>query len=268
MFTKVRQIRAFEGIIRQVEEAILEGNLAVGDRLPSERDLQRMLDVSRNTLRESLRVLEQKGLIEVRRGNRGGVFVKEITSAPMAENFGLFVQSQRIGLEQISEFRQDLEGLVTRRAAMRADSRRMKGIYRLLEKAEELARQGAARWDEFMQVDREIHLGLALLAGNPLHHLCLESVHINLHGHQIQAYLPRDAETNLDTLRELREIVEAVAQGDGDRAERLARAHVARAARKMQRISARQARRATPAAVLRLPQSAGSQAKPGGRSRP
>jgi GntR family transcriptional repressor for pyruvate dehydrogenase complex len=57
MFTKVRQVRAFESIIQQVETAILQGSLTAGDRLPSERELQEMLEVSRNTLRESLRVL-------------------------------------------------------------------------------------------------------------------------------------------------------------------------------------------------------------------
>jgi DNA-binding FadR family transcriptional regulator len=59
MFTKVRQVRAFESVIQQMEAAILHGSLAVGDRLPSERELQGLMDVSRNTLRESLRVLEQ-----------------------------------------------------------------------------------------------------------------------------------------------------------------------------------------------------------------
>ena len=66
MFTKVRQVRAFESVIQQVESAILQGRYAAGDRLPAERELQGLLDVSRNTLRESLRVLEQKGLVEIR----------------------------------------------------------------------------------------------------------------------------------------------------------------------------------------------------------
>ena len=78
MFTKVRQVRAFESVIQQMEAVILQGSFSVGDRLPSERELQGLMDVSRNTLRESLRVLEQKGLVEIRKGHRGGIFVKEI----------------------------------------------------------------------------------------------------------------------------------------------------------------------------------------------
>jgi DNA-binding FadR family transcriptional regulator len=238
MFTKVRQVRAFESIIQQVETAILQGSLTAGDRLPPERELQEMLEVSRNTLRESLRVLEQKGLIEIRQGNRGGIFVKEINADSMTDSLGLFVQSQRITMEQISEFRQDLEGLVTRRAALRADSKTMGDVDRLLKKAEELAQKGPSQWEAFMQADKEIHLALARLAGNPLHHFFLETVHTNLHRYHINAYLPRDEQTITTTLRELKGIVKAVSRGNAERAERLAREHVQRATESMKQATA------------------------------
>lgn len=244
MFTKVRQVRAFESIIRQVEDAILQGRFSAGDRLPPERELQALLDVSRNTLRESLRVLEQKGLVEIRKGNRGGIFVKELNADSMAESLGLFVQSQRITLEQISEFRQDLEGLVTHRAARRADARGMDDVNRRLATAEHLAGQGAARWEAFMQADREIHLSLARLAGNPLHHFFLETVHTHFHRHHINAYLPRDEETIRVTLAELKAIVEAVSRGEAERAEALAREHVRRATESMQQASAGEMKKA------------------------
>ncbi|MBI5581249.1 MAG: FadR family transcriptional regulator [Deltaproteobacteria bacterium] len=238
MFTKVRQVRAFESVIHQMEAAILQGRLSAGDRLPSERELQVLMDVSRNTLRESLRVLEQKGLVEIRKGHRGGIFVKEINADSMIESLGLFVRSRRITMEEISEFRQDLEGLLTRRAALRAGSKNMGELKRLLKQAADLAQSGAAKWDEFMQVDREIHLALARIAGNPLHHFFLETVHSNFHRYHISAYLPRDEETIQTTLAELKEIVTAVSRGDAERAESLARGHVHRATTVMQQRSA------------------------------
>ncbi|MCU0560359.1 MAG: FCD domain-containing protein [Desulfobacterales bacterium] len=238
MFSKVRQVRAFESIIVQVQNAILQGRLAVGQRLPSERELQGLLDVSRNTLRESLRVLEQKGLVEIRKGHRGGIFVKELNSDSMTETLALFVQSQRIRMGEISEFRQDLEGLVTRRAALRADARNTGELRRLLKRAQTLAARGAAQWDAFMQVDKEIHLALAVVGGNPLHRFFLETVHNNLHRYHINAYLPRTAKTIRDTLAELEQIVAAVLAADAERAERLARAHVRRATAAMEKSSA------------------------------
>ncbi len=238
MFTKVRQIRAFESVIQQMEAAILHGSLSVGDRLPSERELQTLMDVSRNTLRESLRVLEQKGLVEIRKGHRGGIFVKEINADSMAESLGIFVQSQRITMEEISEFRQDLEGLMTRRAALRGGSKNMGELKRLLKQAVDLAESGVAKWDEFMQVDKEIHLAIARIAGNPLHHFFLETVHSNFHRYHITAYLPRDEETIQTTLAELKDIVAAVTRGEAERAETLAQEHVRRATTAMKKHSA------------------------------
>lgn len=244
MFTKVRQVRAFESVIQQVENAILQGQFEAGDRLPSERALQELLDVSRNTLRESLRVLEQKGLVEIRKGQRGGIFVKPLNADCMAESLGFFVQSQRITMEQISEFRQDLEGLVTRRAARQVKFNRMDDVDRLVAKAEALAQKGPARWDAFMQADKDIHLALARLAGNPLHGFFLETVHANLHRYHIHAYLPRDEETIQTTLAELKAIVLAVSRGDAERAEALARQHVQRATEIMKQAARRRTRRA------------------------
>jgi len=238
MFTKVRQVRAFESVIEQMEAAILQGGLCVGDRLPSERELQGLMDVSRNTLRESLRVLEQKGLVEIRKGHRGGIFVKEINADSMTESLGLFVQSQRITMEEISEFRQDLEGLLTRRAALRVRSENRSELKRLLQQAAGLAESGVAQWDAFMQADKEIHLALARIAGNPLHHFFLETVHSNFHRYHISAYLPRDEETIQTTLAELKGIVTAVSRGDAERAEALAREHVHRATTVMKQRSA------------------------------
>jgi GntR family transcriptional regulator, transcriptional repressor for pyruvate dehydrogenase complex len=234
MFTKVRQVRAFESVIRQVESAILQGRYAAGDRLPAERELQGLLDVSRNTLRESLRVLEQKGLVEIRKGNRGGIFVKEPNADSMTESLGLFVQSQRISMEQISEFRQDLEGLVTRRAALAARAGDTGEVRRLLDEAGRCAGEGVARWEEFMRIDRDIHLALARLAGNPLHHFFLETVHTNFHRYHITTFLPRTEDTIRRTLGELADIVAAVCRGRAVPAERLAREHVRRATDIMQ----------------------------------
>lgn len=265
MFTKVRQVRAFESVIQQMEAAILHGSLSVGDRLPSERELQGLMDISRNTLRESLRVLEQKGLVEIRKGHRGGIFVKEINADSMTESLGLFVQSQRITMEEISEFRQDLEGLLTRRAALRAGSKNTGELKRLLKQAMELAEAGVAHWDAFMRVDRDIHLAIARIAGNPLHHFFLETVHSNFHRYHISAYLPRDEETIQTTLAELKGIVTAVSRGNAERAETLAREHVQRATTAMQQRSAAGGR-ALPAVrvpVTRRAPSSSRMRKPG-----
>jgi len=231
--TKINKVRASIQVMQQIEEAILQGTLAVGGRLPSERELQVKLEVSRNTLRESLRVLEQKGLVEIRKGRLGGIYIKEVNAGPMTESLSLFVQSHRITMDDISGFRQDLEGLVARRAAAKADLKMVQVLDRLLQKAGTLAEQGPISWSEFMEADKEIHLAIAAMGGNPLHHYFLQTVHDNLHHYSITAYLPRDKKMIDTTLEELKGIIDAISRHDEKSAETLAREHVARATRIM-----------------------------------
>ncbi len=72
MFQKAKQNRIFQDVVDQIQEAILQGRLKAGNKLPSERELQEIFQTSRGTLREALRVLEQKGLITIKTGVSGG----------------------------------------------------------------------------------------------------------------------------------------------------------------------------------------------------
>ena len=96
-----------------------------------------------------------------------------------------------------------------------------------------------------MRIDRDIHLALARLAGNPLHHFFLETVHTNFHRYHITTFLPRTADTIRRTLSELADIVAAVCRGRAEQAERLAREHVRRATDIMQQAGRSAARPAS-----------------------
>jgi GntR family transcriptional regulator, transcriptional repressor for pyruvate dehydrogenase complex len=71
----IRATRTFEAAIEHLTEAIERAGLRSGDRLPNEGALAAELGISKPTLRQALRVLELSGLVEVRRGKAGGVFV-------------------------------------------------------------------------------------------------------------------------------------------------------------------------------------------------
>ena len=68
MFQAAKQTKVFQDVVEQIQEAILDGRLTAGQTLPAERELKEMLSISRGTLREALRVLEHKGLIEIKLG--------------------------------------------------------------------------------------------------------------------------------------------------------------------------------------------------------
>jgi GntR family transcriptional repressor for pyruvate dehydrogenase complex len=91
LFTRVGHGKMAGEVVQQVETLVLEGVLRPGDRLPAERDLARMLDVSRPTLRQALAELEQEGLLEARQG--GGTFIAPVMRSVFAEPIiGLFAE--------------------------------------------------------------------------------------------------------------------------------------------------------------------------------
>ena len=105
MFRQARQSRIFEDVIDQIQEAILTGELSVGDKLPAERNLKEMFRTSRGTLREALRVLEQKGLITIKTGTNGGAIVKCPTTDQITESLTLLLRYEKVSLRDLAEFR-------------------------------------------------------------------------------------------------------------------------------------------------------------------
>src|SRR3954453_389215 len=75
MFEPARTRRTFEEAAEQIAHKVRTGELRVGDKLPGERALAVQMEISRPTLREAVRILVDAGLLEVRRGPGGGMFV-------------------------------------------------------------------------------------------------------------------------------------------------------------------------------------------------
>ena len=75
-FEPIQTTRTFEAAIESIVEGIEGARLRRGDQLPSEGDLARELGISKPTLRQALRVLERAGLLTVRQGKGGGIFVQ------------------------------------------------------------------------------------------------------------------------------------------------------------------------------------------------
>ena len=70
IFSKIRNEKVADAVVRHIEDLIVEGVLRPGDRLPAERELAKLLDVSRPSLRDAIKVLEERGLLITRRGRR------------------------------------------------------------------------------------------------------------------------------------------------------------------------------------------------------
>lgn len=112
--TGLSRRRASEQIFANLQNRILTGEFARGDRLPTERELAGEFSVSVNTVRESIRALSLMGMVDVRHGT--GAFVTGSTSALVGQSVGLLLRFERTGLADVVR----LAGVLHRYAAARA----------------------------------------------------------------------------------------------------------------------------------------------------
>ena len=227
MLEKASHSSLVEGVIEQIEKAIVDRTFEPGERLPSPQDLQESLGISRGTLREALRVLEQKGLIEIKPGVGGGAVVKAVTTEQMSQGLALLIRYQRVSLNHIAEFRESVEGSVAALAADRSTKKDIERLKGLLKEAHKHLEEGASHWDAFIQIDEQLHLALAHITDNPLYISIERTVHENIHRYYTK-FLPWKETVMRENYQDLCDIVAAVEERDGARARTLAQRHVHR----------------------------------------
>jgi GntR family transcriptional regulator, transcriptional repressor for pyruvate dehydrogenase complex len=234
MFQTARQTKVFQDVVTQIQEAILEGRLKAGDTLPAERQLKDMFNISRGTLREALRVLEQKGLIEIKPGVGGGSVVKDVNADQVSESLALLIRSQKVSLNHLAEFREDVEGIVAAHAAKRCTEADILQLKELLNEARKCIDQGTSQRDAFIEIDKQIHMTLAVVAHNPIYISVLHSVHENIHRYY-ERYLSMEERELKENYQDLCDLVNTVGKGQADKARELARDHVRRFNRYMKK---------------------------------
>ncbi|BBX25314.1 FadR/GntR family transcriptional regulator [Mycolicibacterium alvei] len=165
----VRQIAAHELVVDQMRRALELGQFRPGDRLPSERELSDILDVSRTTVRAAVAVLEQEGLITVRRGRGGGftVHAPKYDSAQMRRE----LRSNKRAIRDAFDYRAVVEIGVTRLAAERRRATDVTALRRLLRSMDSALQigmndQSAQHTTDFQTLDSAFHLGIAQAAQN------------------------------------------------------------------------------------------------------
>lgn len=117
LFTPTKKERISNLIIRQIRSAVVEGKLKPGDPLPPEKELMAQFGVSKHTLREALRALEEMGLIVIKRGAGGGPVVSKMDWATARDSFADFLRFQDFSLSNLSEVRAIIEPYIARKAA-------------------------------------------------------------------------------------------------------------------------------------------------------
>jgi GntR family transcriptional repressor for pyruvate dehydrogenase complex len=127
----VRSTRIYEEIVRQIRVLIGEGQLKSGDRLPPERDLAERFQVSRTSVREAMRALESRGLVEIRPGE--GAFVRRVSVEALVEPLALVILAHRESIADLYEARRLLEPPIAGLAATRATADEVAEMGRILD---------------------------------------------------------------------------------------------------------------------------------------
>jgi len=156
----VRSTRIYEEIVRQVKQLIGEGRLKSGDRLPPERDLAEKFMVSRTSVREALRALQSRGLIEIRAGE--GAFIRDVSVETLIEPLALVILPHREAVGELFEARRLLEPAIAALAARRATREEIQEMERILE---DQAKEVAAGRTGMLQ-DGALHAAIANSAHN------------------------------------------------------------------------------------------------------
>ncbi|MEH0020974.1 MAG: FadR/GntR family transcriptional regulator [Desulfobacter sp.] len=230
MFKKAKQSRVFQDVVEQIQDAILSGKLEPGTRLPAERELKDMFNTSRGTLREALRVLEQKGLIEIKLGVAGGAIVKQMDAEPIMQSLALLIRSGEVSLDHLAEFRIKIEGSIVELAAQRATDEDISTMEEMLATARQHFEQGD--WESFLKTDEAMHSYIGTMSRNPMFQFLQQSVHDNIHNYY-EYYLPMNHDRTLENLTDFEKIIAAIKARDGHTAATLIMDHVTRFNRKM-----------------------------------
>ncbi len=162
MYKIVRSSRLYEQIVQQVEESIHKGALKAGDQLPPERELAEQFGVSRTAVREAVKALREKGLVEAYPGR--GTFITDGSSYTIRQSLDRMMRSGHEGFTSLAEVREILEPEIAALATTRAAEEDIAAM------REQVAAMDAAKGDPeaYIEADLDFHLALAEAADNAI----------------------------------------------------------------------------------------------------
>lgn len=222
MLRPVRAGNAFEETVERLLTAIRLGLVGPGEKFPAERDLAAQLGVSRLTLREALRSLQQAGFVESRRGRFGGTFVMASPPAPGRAELLRQLREDGARLDDVLTFRMAVETGAAQLLAQAVAGPIPPAAAEVL--PARLAALAAAGPQDYRRQDTLFHLAIAELTGSQL--LAAACADARMRTNDLLNAIPV-LPRNIDhTAAQHTAIVAAILSGDPDRARRAVAEHL------------------------------------------
>lgn len=206
----VRRERLHETIVSQLESLVSSGHLTLGDRLPPERVLAEELGVSRNSVREAIRILESRGTLTAQQGR--GVFISAPAPGGPEESPPLADRKTPVTFAQLIEVREALECQAATDAALFATPEQTDALERSLVAFECFLLGG----EDAVGADAEFHSMLAEASGNPYLAFSIRRAIHESHGRR--RFVIGDLSLGLSILRQHGEVYRAIRDRDPERA--------------------------------------------------
>jgi GntR family transcriptional repressor for pyruvate dehydrogenase complex len=207
-------------VVNEIQRVIMSGQLEPGMKLLPERELADELGVSRTVIREAVRILVAKGLLETKPGV--GTLVRQVTSDQIVEPLSLLLQAQEegISIEHLHQVRHMLEVEIAGLAAMQAteeDIAELQTVLAEMESVTDIPESFAAR-------DADFHRGLAKTTHNPLLIILLDSIRDLME--EVRLLVTRHPDLRKKVMPDHRRILDRVAAKDLDGARQAMEEHL------------------------------------------
>jgi len=219
VYKLVRTSRLYEQIVQQIEESIVKGDLTPGDQLPAERDLAQRFGVSRTAVREAVKALREKGLVEAYSGR--GTFITDGTTQAVRQSLDLMVKiGQPESSNQLAEVRAILEPEIAALAAARIQEPELA----TMREAVSVMDRAGHDPETYIEADLDFHLALAEGAANPLILSLLDSIVGLLREQRLRIFrVPGGPERGQ---AHHKRVLEAIERRDPEKAREAMRAHL------------------------------------------
>lgn len=204
----------------QLQELIFKGELVVGASLPSERELMVKFNASRSTVREALRTLGAQGLIEVKRGRKGGSYVCAPNGDALSKSLDLFIKGHDIRFVDLLAAREAIEPVAAAQAAIYRTKSDLEILY-YVSKTCELTINDL---DEFSKLNVDWHMAVIRASHNSLFEAFMLSISPALFAATDREEF--DLETRKVVAKAHWHIYEAISKGDRDAARRRMARHI------------------------------------------
>jgi len=161
MFNPIKVTKIYEQVIQQIKDMIADGTLKSGDKLPTERKLAEKFNVSRSSIREALRSLENIGIVESKQGE--GNFIGRNIENILYEPLSILFMLQDNTSQEIFELRMAIEIETADLAAKKINFRELQNLKLLINKMKEPNDEKLS-----IRLDKEFHYRIAQAAHNVL----------------------------------------------------------------------------------------------------